>query len=75
MDVLGSMMRDEKRTVMLTGHSLGGALATLCALDVRLSLGLDDDEILTVSSVRQDVGIRIFKWCTISWYRFTGEFV
>ncbi len=49
MDTLGSMMRKEKRTVMLTGHSLGGALATLCALDVRLSLGLDDDEILTVS--------------------------
>lgn len=47
--VLESMLHSEKRTVMLTGHSLGGALATLCALDVRLSLGLDDDEILAIS--------------------------
>ncbi len=49
MHVLESMLNDKRRPVMLTGHSLGGALATICALDVRLSLALSDEDILMVS--------------------------
>ncbi|KAI0567372.1 Lipase domain protein [Gracilaria domingensis] len=39
-------LQDEKRRpVFLTGHSLGGALATICSLDLFLRLGLTRKEI------------------------------
>lgn len=40
------LMKDKPRSIMLTGHSLGGALATVCSLDLRLSLGLSETELL-----------------------------
>jgi predicted lipase len=48
-------------TVFVTGHSLGGALATLAALDLRISLGLPDVRVVSFGSPR--VGNDIFsKW-------------
>ena len=48
-------------TVFVTGHSLGGALATLCALDLKISLGLPDVRVVSFGSPR--VGNYIFaKW-------------
>lgn len=48
-------------TVFVTGHSLGGALATLAALDLRISLGLPDVRVVSFGSPR--VGNYIFsKW-------------
>lgn len=48
-------------TVFVTGHSLGGALATLAALDLRVSLGLPDVRVVSFGSPR--VGNYIFsKW-------------
>lgn len=48
-------------TVFVSGHSLGGALATLCALDLKVTLGLPDVRVVTFGSPR--VGNYIFaKW-------------
>ncbi len=38
MEVISRLLQEKKRPVYLTGHSLGGALATLCSLDISLSL-------------------------------------
>lgn len=40
------MVAVNPRPIMLTGHSLGGALATICSLDLILSLHLEKKDIL-----------------------------
>lgn len=48
-------------TVFVTGHSLGGALATLCALDLHITLGIPDVRVVSFGSPR--VGNYVFaKW-------------
>lgn len=48
-------------TVFTSGHSLGGALATLAALDLKMSLNLSDVRVITFGSPR--VGNHVFtKW-------------
>lgn len=50
-------MQDEKRRpVFLTGHSLGGALATVCSLDLFLRLGLTRREIFVSTFGAPKVG-------------------
>ncbi|KAA8496867.1 Phospholipase A1-II 1 [Porphyridium purpureum] len=39
------LYKAKRRPVFLTGHSLGGCLATLCSLDLALSLGLGKREL------------------------------
>lgn len=59
--------------IYVSGHSMGGALATLCALDLRLSLGAPDVRLFTFGSPR--VGNAIFaQWfeqMITSHWRFT----
>lgn len=43
---------ENRRTVYFTGHSLGGALATVASIDVALSLELQDMFVLTFGSPR-----------------------
>lgn len=48
-------------TVFTSGHSLGGALATLAALDLKMTLNLTDVRVITFGSPR--VGNHVFtKW-------------
>lgn len=48
------------RRVLCCGHSLGGALATLCAFDCRVSLDLPDTQVTLVSFGSPRVGNRAF---------------
>lgn len=43
--VLMDMQKQRRRPVYLTGHSLGGALATVCSLDLHLCMGLTHKDI------------------------------
>lgn len=45
-------------TVFVAGHSLGGALATLCAMDLKLRLKINDVRLVTFGSPR--VGNNVF---------------
>jgi triacylglycerol lipase len=45
MTAVQQLLVRKRRPVFLTGHSLGGALATLCSLDVWIKLGLSRREI------------------------------
>ncbi|PSC76800.1 alpha beta-hydrolase [Micractinium conductrix] len=61
--------------IYATGHSMGGALATLCALDMKLNLGATDVRLYTFGSPR--VGNAIFaQWfeeqIAVHW-RFTHD--
>lgn len=52
-------------TIFVSGHSLGAALATFCALEMKLVLGIDDVRVITFGSPR--VGNSIFA----EWYKET----
>ncbi|GAB4818261.1 hypothetical protein N2152v2_005307 [Parachlorella kessleri] len=54
---------DKQRPVYVVGHSLGGALATICALDIRLNLGIEDVRLYSYGSPR--VGNSVFA----EWFR------
>lgn len=43
---ISHLLESGPRPVLLTGHSLGAALATLCSLDLRASLGLTETNVL-----------------------------
>lgn len=54
-------LQDQKRRVVfITGHSLGGALATICSLDLFLRLGLTRDEIFVSTFGAPRVGNKAF---------------
>ena len=57
----GSTTVSSAPTVFVSGHSLGGALATLCALDLKINLKLPDVRVVSFGSPR--VGNYVFaKW-------------
>lgn len=71
------LRESKKRPVLLCGHSLGGALATICSLDLRLSLNLKENDIFVSTFGSPRVGN--FAWgrlyenhVPIHW-RFTNE--
>ncbi|OSX68961.1 hypothetical protein BU14_2040s0001, partial [Porphyra umbilicalis] len=49
------------RPVFLTGHSLGGSLATLCSLDIALKLGLERRDLFVSTFGAPRVGNRAFR--------------
>lgn len=57
-----NLLLDRKvRPVFLTGHSLGGALATLCSLDLHLSLNVPSSEIIVSTFGSPRVGNTTFR--------------
>jgi Lipase (class 3) len=49
-----------RRRILTCGHSLGGALATQCAFDCRLILGLPEDKVTLITFGSPKVGNRSF---------------
>lgn len=58
--IVKRLQDDRRRPVFLTGHSLGGALATVCSLDLFLRLGLTRKEIFVSTFGAPRVGNRSF---------------
>lgn len=56
-----ALLREKERPICFTGHSLGGALATLSSLDVQLTLGLDGDRVAVSSFGSPRVGNEAFQ--------------
>lgn len=59
--VLSDLQAAKRRPVFLTGHSLGGALATVCSLDLFVALGLTRREIFVSTFGSPRVGNRAFR--------------
>lgn len=55
------LLDEKRRPVFLTGHSLGGALATLCSLDLLVRLQLSPREIIVSTFGGPRVGNRPFQ--------------
>jgi len=58
---LRKLLERKRRPVFITGHSLGGALATVCSLDLLLALGLTRREIFVSTFGAPRVGSRSFR--------------
>lgn len=54
------LQEERRRPVFITGHSLGGALSTICSLDLNLRLGLTPQEIFVSTFGAPRVGNRQF---------------
>lgn len=63
LDCVSRLIPKKARPVLLTGHSLGGALATVCSLDLRLSLGIAESNILASSFGSPKIGN--YMWSTL----------
>ncbi|OSX76722.1 hypothetical protein BU14_0177s0003 [Porphyra umbilicalis] len=59
-DVRRCLAEVPDRRVLITGHSLGGALATLCAFDCRVQLGLSELRVAVATFGSPRVGNRAF---------------
>lgn len=55
------LQSEHRRPVFLTGHSLGGALATVCSLDLHMRLGMTRREIFVSTFGAPRVGNRSFQ--------------
>lgn len=63
-DIIGAaalLMQEKVRPVCFTGHSLGGALATLSSLDVHLTLGIEPSRLIVASFGSPRVGNEAFR--------------
>lgn len=60
LSVVKKLMDVKRRPIFLTGHSLGGALATVCSLDLFVRLGLTRREIFVSTFGAPRVGNRPF---------------
>lgn len=58
--IVKRLQDERRRPVFLTGHSLGGALATICSLDLFLRLGCTRKEIFVSTFGAPRVGNRAF---------------
>ena len=71
-----SMLTSKKRPIFMTGHSLGGALATLCSLDICLTLQVPPKEmnVSTFGSPRvgNDAFTRLYNWIIEVNWRFVA---
>lgn len=54
------LQEERRRPVFITGHSLGGALATICSLDLNLRLGITRREVFVSTFGAPRVGNRQF---------------
>eukprot|EP00178_Gracilaria_changii_P010518 TRINITY_DN305_c1_g2_i2.p2 TRINITY_DN305_c1_g2~~TRINITY_DN305_c1_g2_i2.p2 ORF type:complete len:197 (-),score=26.42 TRINITY_DN305_c1_g2_i2:643-1233(-) len=54
-------MEKKRRPILLTGHSLGGALATICTLDLRVSLDLAGTEVMVSTFGSPRCGNALFR--------------
>lgn len=59
--VIRNLQNVKRRPVFITGHSLGGALATVCSLDLFVTLGLTRREIFVSTFGAPRVGNRPFR--------------
>lgn len=59
--VAAALIKEKDRPICFTGHSLGGALATISSLDVKLTLGLSNDQIAVSSFGSPRVGNESFR--------------
>ncbi|CAN8067222.1 unnamed protein product [Agarophyton chilense] len=59
--ILSSLAREEERLVLFTGHSLGGALATLCSIDALITLGIPSRRIAVSTFGSPRVGNEAFQ--------------
>lgn len=57
---VGTMLQEYSRPIFFTCHSLGGALATICSLDLCLSLGIPSD-MITVSTFGSLRGNKVWR--------------
>lgn len=58
---IAELYQNKQRVIVLTGHSLGGSLATLCALDVVLSLGVSSKEVVVSTFGSPRIGNGAFR--------------
>lgn len=56
-----SLLQEKARPMCFTGHSLGGALATLSSLDVHLTLGIESSRLVVASFGSPRVGNEAFR--------------
>lgn len=61
MDVTAKLLQEKERPICFTGHSLGGALATLSSLDVQLSLDVPKKHVMVASFGSPRVGNDAFQ--------------
>lgn len=59
--VIATLLREKNRPIFFTGHSLGGALATLSSLDVSLGLNVPGTRILVSTFGSPRVGNNAFR--------------
>lgn len=60
LSIIKKLQDEKRRPVFLTGHSLGGALATVCSMDLFLRLGMTRKEIFVSTFGAPRVGNRQF---------------
>lgn len=60
-EMLSAFYRGNERPLLFTGHSLGGALATLCSIDVMINLGIPGRKIAVSTFGSPRVGNAAFQ--------------
>jgi len=61
LETVKALYLEKKRPIFLTGHSLGGCLATLCSADLMMSLGLGPREVYVSTFGSPRVANRAFR--------------
>eukprot|EP00189_Rhodosorus_marinus_P009142 CAMPEP_0184754330 /NCGR_PEP_ID=MMETSP0315-20130426/44565_1 /TAXON_ID=101924 /ORGANISM="Rhodosorus marinus, Strain UTEX LB 2760" /LENGTH=800 /DNA_ID=CAMNT_0027233747 /DNA_START=206 /DNA_END=2605 /DNA_ORIENTATION=+ len=61
LESIQELYQRKRRVVLFTGHSLGGSLSTLAALDCSMSLGIGPDEIVVSTFGSPRVGNKAFR--------------
>mmetsp|Transcript_20316 Transcript_20316/g.81949 ORF Transcript_20316/g.81949 Transcript_20316/m.81949 type:complete len:175 (+) Transcript_20316:2043-2567(+) len=61
LDSIEELYKRKRRVILFTGHSLGGSLSTLAALDCSMSLGIPPEEIVVSTFGSPRVGNKAFR--------------